>query len=417
MRNLDFDPLLGCGEVLSSLVGSLVSNFCVAAHTLSRLVSNVAVRHGNVSAGVNLGQASIGNGRVGPGRLDALSAGIELRLGDSILEQRGGVSSRQGLDISDCETLARGHGVGKNGRRTSGLQRVTGHALGCVLSALVQLQHRVNSCLISRINAQQHSLQSQVLVLLRISCLGTSVSGKSQELRQHQETIMQRVLRLLLRLVLNLGDGIRLLFLVFVRQSLLHLGLDRVGLCAVLVVDLLVLGQLLLQLGALGKQSILVKNLFLLVGVDDLGSNQLVEALVLVLGDQRVGLGSIGLGGMIVSLVGMSQKLGGVKGAYDLLVDVSDVPANGGSAMKFIIVSDWRRAGLLLDLTDVRAVRSIVLVVVITRGRRSLLGSRSRSRRLGSLGLGGCRLLLLRRLGLSQRGWVRVLNSGSHCKS
>lgn len=134
-----------------------------------------------------------------------------------------------------------------------------------------------------------------VLVLGRLGGFRPSVGGETQELRQDQKTVVQRLLRILLSLLLDLSNSIGLVLLV----CLLDIRLDRSNLGTVLSIDLLVLGQLLLQSCNLGLEGVQVVDLLLLVGIDDLELDELLGgfAFRLVLVDQSLGLGRIALNG------------------------------------------------------------------------------------------------------------------------
>lgn len=123
------------------------------------------------------------------------------------------------------------------------------------------------------------------------------MGGETQELGQDQETVVQRLLRILLSLFLDLSNSVGLVLLV----CLLDVRLDRSNLGTVFSIDLFVLGQLLLQSRNLGLERVQVVDLLLLVGIDDLELDELLGgfAFGLVLVDQSLGLGRITLkGGM-----------------------------------------------------------------------------------------------------------------------
>ena len=107
---------------------------------------------------------------------------------------------------------------------------------------------------------------------------------------------MQSLLSIGSSLLLHVVDSLGLLILVFLCQCLLEGGLLGSEACPVLLVDLLVLGDLLLDLGELGLELGLLETLGSLIGVDDLEADELVKGLVLVLGDYGVGSGGVGLG-------------------------------------------------------------------------------------------------------------------------
>lgn len=121
------------------------------------------------------------------------------------------------------------------------------------------------------------------------------MGGETQELGQDQKTVMQRLLRILLSLFLDLSNSVGLVLFV----CLLDVRLDRSNLGTVFSVDLLVLGQLLLQPCNLSLEGDQVVNLLLLVGIDDLELDELLGgfAFGLVLVDQSLGLGRITLNG------------------------------------------------------------------------------------------------------------------------
>lgn len=132
-----------------------------------------------------------------------------------------------------------------------------------------------------------------VLVLGGLGGFRPSVGGQTQELGQDQKTVVQRLLRILLSLLLDLSNSIGLVLLV----CLLDIRLDRGNLGTVLSINLLVLGQLLLQSCHFGLERVQVVDLLLLVGIDDLELDELLGgfAFGLVLVDQSLGLGSIAL--------------------------------------------------------------------------------------------------------------------------
>lgn len=121
------------------------------------------------------------------------------------------------------------------------------------------------------------------------------MGGETQELGQDQETVVQRLLRILLSLFLDLSNSVGLVLLV----CLLDVRLDRSNLGTVLSIDLFVLGQLLLQSRNLGLERVQVVDLLLLVGIDDLELDELLGGFSfgLVLVDQSLGLGRITLNG------------------------------------------------------------------------------------------------------------------------
>ena len=121
------------------------------------------------------------------------------------------------------------------------------------------------------------------------------MGSETQELGKDQQTIVQRFLRIDLGLFLDLSNSVGLVLLV----CLLDVGLDRSNLGTVLSIDLLVLGQLLLQPCNLGLEGVQVVDLLLLVGIDDLELDELLGGLAfgLVLVDQSLGLGRITLNG------------------------------------------------------------------------------------------------------------------------
>jgi hypothetical protein len=98
-----------------------------------------------------------------------------------------------------------------------------------------------------------------------------------------------------LGLLLNLGDGLGLLLLKLLRQGFLNPGSLHGHSDSVFLVDLLVLGQAVLQLGKLGLQGGFLEKLGFLVGIDDLGGNEIVEAFARVLGSEGIGFGSVRL--------------------------------------------------------------------------------------------------------------------------
>ena len=104
-------------------------------------------------------------------------------------------------------------------------------------------------------------------------------------------------------LLLYLVDSLGLLIFVLLCQRLLEGGLLGGETCPVILVDLLVLGELFLDLGKLSLELGLLETLGSLVGVDHLELDELVKGLVLVLGDDGVGPGGVGLGGTISLLI------------------------------------------------------------------------------------------------------------------
>lgn len=121
------------------------------------------------------------------------------------------------------------------------------------------------------------------------------MGSETEELGEDQQAIVQRLLRIRLRLFLDLSNSVGLVLLV----CLLDVGLDRSNLGTVLSIDLLVLGQLLLQPCNLSLEGVQVVDLLLLVGIDDLELDELLGgfAFRLVLVDQSLGLGCIALNG------------------------------------------------------------------------------------------------------------------------
>lgn len=154
--------------------------------------------------------------------------------------------------------------------------------------------------LVAGIDIKQDTLQGHVLVKSCIGLLRPSSGGQTQELGKDQQAVMQSLLSIGSSLLLHVVDSVGLLILVFLCQCLLEGGLLGSEACPVLLVDLLVLGDLLLDLGELGLELGLLETLGSLVGVDDLEPDELVKRLVLVLGDYGVGSGGVGLGNGLV---------------------------------------------------------------------------------------------------------------------
>ena len=150
--------------------------------------------------------------------------------------------------------------------------------------------------LVAGIDVKQDTLQGHVLVESCIGLLLPSGGGQAQELGKDQQAVMQSLLSIGSSLLLHVVDSLGLLILVFLCQRLLKGGLLGSEACPVLLVDLLVLGDLLLDLGELGLELGLLETLGSLIGVDDLEADELVKGLVLVLGDYGVGSGGVGLG-------------------------------------------------------------------------------------------------------------------------
>jgi len=91
----------------------------------------------------------------------------------------------------------------------------------------------------------------------------------------------------------------------------------------VLLVELLVLGDLLLELGEGGVEGWLLQDLGLLVGVDLASSYQFIEGLSGVLFEDVVDLGGVCLWGYGLDRSGFQS---GTMGTYNLLVDIADAP-------------------------------------------------------------------------------------------
>lgn len=134
-------------------------------------------------------------------------------------------------------------------------------------------------------------------------------------------------------LLRELSDEIGLLLLELLRQGLCLIRKTS----PVLLVDLLVLRQLLLELGELGLQHGLLLVSRLLVGINDLKCHKFVERLAAVLGYDVVDSGSICLG----KNTSQYPRRGGQRAretagtaeakAYNLLGDVADAPAKTAS--------------------------------------------------------------------------------------
>ena len=138
---------------------------------------------------------------------------------------------------------------------------------------------------------KKDALESHALVGGAVGILGTAGRRKAKELRENEEVVAEGLVGIRLGLLCELGNRVRLLLLELIRQGLLLLGEPS----PVFLVDLLVLGELLLELEQLGLQRRLLQVGGLLVGIDDLGSHKVIERLGAVLGDDGVDLGGIGL--------------------------------------------------------------------------------------------------------------------------
>jgi hypothetical protein len=180
-------------------------------------------------------------------------------------------------------------------RHTGRLELITADAASLLVGAVYELQHGSHGVLVARVDVQQDTLQSHVLVQGGISVLGSTGSGQAQELGQDQKAVMLDLLDVGGSLFGGGDQGIGLLLLELLGKLLLQLGLVGGTTRAVLVVNLFVLGERLLELGELGLELGLLHGLLLLVRVDDLGSDELVEGLALVLLDDDKGLGAVGL--------------------------------------------------------------------------------------------------------------------------
>ena len=224
---------------------------------------------------------------------------------------------------------------------------------------------------------EQDALESHALVRAAVGILGTAGRGKTKELGENQEVAAEGGDRIRLGLLCDLGNGIRLLLLEFRRQSLLLL-------CETsprFLIDLLVLGELLLELEQLGLQRGLLQVGGLLVGIDDLGGHEVVEGPGAVLGNEGVNLGRVGLGNICQYAID-SKPAGRHVATYDLLGDVADAPAEAGQRRD---KDGHLTPNLLLQVANV----GIVGLLLTGSNGGSPLGGRSDGRGgLGALRLG-----------------------------
>lgn len=103
--HLHVHPLLGHGHVVASVplrlarqIGGAVADVSVGRHAVDWGLG-VSVGERGVVRGLDLGQASVCDGRVGLGELGRLDRSFGL-LGSSFgLEERGGVGDSEGLDV------------------------------------------------------------------------------------------------------------------------------------------------------------------------------------------------------------------------------------------------------------------------------------------------------------------------------
>lgn len=220
-------------------------------------------------------------------------------------------------------------------------------------------------------------------------------------------------------LVLDLAHGVGLFLLEPLHEILLQLLLLGLQARAVIGVDLLVLGYLLLELGELGLQGRFLENLGLLVVVEDARGDELVEGLSGMLLEEGIRLGSVDLGANVSSMTtdelqgsragtdgGFVCEREGVlwRGTHDLLVHVANVPRQSNVSPSQLRTGDW--PPLLLKLADVGTFLVLILLALndlLLWGRRR--GGSWRSGAANDLGGG----LLLGGLGIRAGG----LSAGS----
>lgn len=264
-RLLDFDPLLGSSQVVSlvrriplllcSCVGSAVTDVRVRnrglalALGLSRSSVDMTVCEGSIGTGVDLSQACVGNSGIGLAKL-GLSSDDRLSLGRGLgLVQGGRVGGCLLLYSRNYSMSARCRHMWEPLKLTGCLQRLTRHTCRGIVSALVQFDHGSHSRLVTTVDTQQDALESHVLISVRVWSLATSVGSQTQELGDHQETILKGLLSILLRLALGLSNRISPLLLELLRQLFLRFSFDGGERRPPLVVNLLKLSQLLLVPG------------------------------------------------------------------------------------------------------------------------------------------------------------------------
>ena len=184
---------------------------------------------------------------------------------------------------------------------TRRLQLLATSANSLLIRAFNQLDHSRNGMLITPVDCQEHTLERQVLVQRGVGLLSTARSRKAEELRQGQEVLTHGPLSNGIGLLLDLLHGVGLLLLKPLNDIFLEPLLLGVQASAVVGVDLLVLGELLLHLGDLGLQAGLLEDLGLLVGVDNAVGDELVEGLSGMFGEERIRSGGVDLRGIIIS--------------------------------------------------------------------------------------------------------------------
>lgn len=176
--------------------------------------------------------------------------------------------------------------------------------------------------------------------------------------------------------------------------------------------DLLVLGQLLLELGDLGLQSRLLQDLGFLVRIDDLGGNKLVEGLSSMLAQEGIGLGGMSLRGSSVSrkftreVLRVDGKRARTIFLLMLRMFLCEAQISFSNATKKLLHCETWHA--LLELLDVGALERLVLRLIgLVGGARASAGSG----RLGALN--GMSRLLLGRLGGVLRSRHRHVEVGA----
>lgn len=83
-----------------------------------------------------------------------------------------------------------------------------------------QLEHGGNSIFVSRIDVQENALECKILVQLAIRLLGPAGCGKSEELRDNEQVVMQGLGGVLISLVLELCQRSLVLLLELLGEGL-----------------------------------------------------------------------------------------------------------------------------------------------------------------------------------------------------
>lgn len=138
---------------------------------------------------------------------------------------------------------------------------------------------------------EQNTFEGHILVGSAVGILGATGSGKTEELREVKQAVVELLVGIGLGLLLELSSKLGLLLGELVAEGLLLLGQADL----VLSIKLLEKGKLLVELEELGLKLGLLEVGSLLVGIDDLEGHKVVEGLGAVLSYQMVNLGSIGL--------------------------------------------------------------------------------------------------------------------------